>query len=156
METRQRKRVLKSCVSHTLTQAAFLHPHIQTHMPWEKRPLFDAEKIFTAVWEMLWLGTSGAQCPEMLSRPWRQECPPARRRGPYVRWVLFRSQCRPCWEYWTRCSMLLCRVTGPMSRSRSLKNSRGQRGSLEGHALGPRYKSSLLCPITWHELNLTN
>lgn len=82
---------------------------------------------------MLWLGMSVAQCPETLSHPRRWEHSAAAGRGPYGRWALFRSQCRPCWEYWTRCSMLLCRVTGPMSRSRSLKNSRGQTEWLECH-----------------------
>ena len=129
MKTRQRKCVLKSCVSYSHTDY-FLYTHTHKHTCPGKRPPLKAEKIFTAVWQMLWLGLSVAQCPETLSCPWRREHNSAQGRGPYDRWALFRSQCRPCWEYCTRCSMLLCRVTGPMSRSRSLKNSRGQRESL--------------------------
>jgi hypothetical protein len=48
METRQTECVVRAvCLTHIYRQL-LLHPHIQTHMPW-KKPLFDAEEVFTAV-----------------------------------------------------------------------------------------------------------
>lgn len=43
----------------------------------------------------------------------------------YDKWALFRTQWSPCWVYWTKCSILLCKVIGPINASKSLKKSTG-------------------------------
>lgn len=43
----------------------------------------------------------------------------------YDKWALFRTQWSPCWVYWTKCSILLCKVIGPINASKSLKKSAG-------------------------------
>lgn len=45
----------------------------------------------------------------------------------YDKWALFRTQWSPCWVYWTKCSILLCKVIGPISASKSLKKSTGEK-----------------------------
>lgn len=45
----------------------------------------------------------------------------------YDKWALFRTQWSPCWVYWTKCSILLCKVIGPINASRSLKKSTGEK-----------------------------
>lgn len=45
----------------------------------------------------------------------------------YDKWALFRTQWSPCWVYWTKCSMLLCKVIGPINASKSLKKSAGKK-----------------------------
>lgn len=107
------------CLTH-LHRQLIPHPHTQTHTPWENRLLFDAGK-YSPPFEKRCGREGGEHSVQSAGPSWRR----ARRGrgGVQARWALFRSQWRPCWEYWTRCSMLLCSVTGPMSRSRSLKNS---------------------------------
>lgn len=45
----------------------------------------------------------------------------------YDKWALFRTQWSPCWVYWTKCSILLCKVIGPINASKSLKKSEGKK-----------------------------
>lgn len=78
--------VFSRAVYLTHTQADSSTPtHTYQHTCPGKRPLFDVEEIFTAVWEMLWLGTSVAQCPDTWSRLWRRDHNPAHGQGPYER-----------------------------------------------------------------------
>lgn len=49
----------------------------------------------------------------------------------YDKWALFRTQWSPCWVYWTKCSMLLCKVIGPINASKSLKKSAGKKKKIQ-------------------------
>ena len=121
LETRQRRCVLENCcVLHTST-GSLSHTHTHKHTRPGRTDCCLMLKNIHCLSRNAVAGKVGSTVSRSAGPSWRR----ARRGqgGVQARWALFRSQWRPCWEYWTRCSMLLCSVTGPMSRSRSLKNS---------------------------------
>lgn len=96
---------------------------VHMHMSTLRKILLNVEEIFTFVWinaVVDYFCSTVSRITELsmegILSMWMAH-------SHYDKWALFRTQWSPCWVYWTKCSILLCKVIGPINASKSLKKS---------------------------------
>lgn len=107
------------------TSLYIVHMHI--YMSTVRKILLNIEEIFTFVWINAVADYFCSTVSRITELSMKGTLSVWVAHSHYDKWALLRTQWSPCWVYWTKCSILLCKVIGPINASRSLKKSTGER-----------------------------
>lgn len=98
---------------------------LRTNMSTLRRILLNIEEMFTFVWINAVADYFCSTVSRITELSMKGILSMWMAHSHYDKWALFRTQWSPCWVYWTKCSILLCKVIGPINASKSLKKSAG-------------------------------
>lgn len=100
---------------------------LRTNMSTLRRILLNIEEMFTFVWINAVADYFCSTVSRITELSMKGILSMWMAHSHYDKWALFRTQWSPCWVYWTKCSILLCKVIGPINASKSLKKSAGEK-----------------------------
>lgn len=104
---------------------------LHTYMSTLRKILLNIEEIFTFVWINAVADYFCSTVSRITELSMKGILSMWMAHSHYDKWALFRTQWSPCWVYWTKCSILLCKVIGPINVSKSLKKSAGKRKNIQ-------------------------